>query len=114
MRFKALLVANEDARAMRWFMTRPGGGENTDTAIGFTAIRYEKPCQSFGLQYIQTLIQLDDADTPLVHIIQRIPAGQILMDLCIKAVFAYKTTATIMDIDRFRPDVEDSKKLGYT
>ena len=88
--------------------------KNTGKVTGFTVIRYKEPYQPFDPPYIQALIQLDGADTPLVHIVKGIPVSQMQKGLRVKAVFAKKTTATIMDIDHFRPDVEDSIKLGYT
>ena len=77
-------------------------------------IRYKEPHQPFDPPYIQALIQLDGADTPMVHIVKGIPISQMQKGLRVKAVFAKKTTATIMDIDHFRPDVKDDVKLGYT
>ena len=88
--------------------------KHTGTVTGFTIIRYKEPYQPFDPPYIQALIQLDGADTPLVHIVKGIPASQIHKGLRVKAVFAKKTTTTIMDIDHFRPEVKDSVKLGYT
>ncbi len=49
------------------------------------------------------LIHLDGADTPIVHIVNGIPVDKIQVGLKVKAVFAEKTTATIMDIDHFAP-----------
>jgi len=88
--------------------------KNTGTVTGFTVIRYREPHQPFDPPYIQALIQLDGADTPLVHIVKGVPVSQMETGLRVKAVFAKKTTATIMDIDHFRPEVKDAVKLGYT
>ena len=88
--------------------------KNTGTVTGFTVIRYKEPHQPFDPPYIQALIQLDGADTPLVHIVKGIAASQMHKGLRVKAVFAKKTTATIMDINHFRPAQTDAVKLGYT
>ena len=88
--------------------------KNVGTVTGFTVVRYREPHQPFDPPYIQALIRLDGADTSLVHVVKGIPASQMHKGLRVKAVFAKKTTATIMDIDHFRPEVQDSVKLGYT
>ncbi len=88
--------------------------KNTGTVTGFTVVRYKEPYQPLDPPYIQALVQLDGADTPLVHIVKGIPVSQMHKGLRVKAVFAKKTTATIMDIDHFRPDVKAAVKLGYT
>jgi uncharacterized OB-fold protein len=88
--------------------------KNTGTVTGFTVIRYKEPHQPCDPPYIQALIHLDGADTPLVHIVKGVPVSQMQTGLRVKAVFAKKTTATIMDIDHFRPEVKDAVKLGYT
>jgi uncharacterized OB-fold protein len=87
--------------------------KNTGTVTGFTVIRYKEPHQPFDPPYIQAMVQLDGADTPLVHIVKGIPVSQMKKGLRVKAVFAKKTTSTIMDIDHFRPDAKDDVKLGY-
>lgn len=87
---------------------------DTGTVTGFTVVRYQEPHQPVAPPYIQALILLDGADTPLIHIVKGIPASQIRKGLKVKAVFAKKTTATIMDIDHFRPEERDAVKRGYT
>ncbi len=88
--------------------------KNTGTVTGFTIIRYKEPHQPVKPPYIQAMILLDGADTPIVHILKGIPISQMKTGLKVKAVFAKKTTSTIMDIDHFRPDHKDAIKLGYT
>ena len=88
--------------------------KHTGTVTGFTVIRYKEPHQPCDPPYIQALVRLDGADTPLVHIVKGIPVSQMHKGLQVKAVFAKKSTATIMDIDHFRPDAKDTVKLGYT
>jgi len=88
--------------------------KNTGTVTGFTVIRYKEPHQPFDPPYIQAMVQLDGADTPIVHIVKGIPVSQMEKGLRVKAVFAKKTTSTIMDIDHFRPDAQDAVKMGYT
>lgn len=77
--------------------------KGTGTVTGFTIVRYEEPYQPVKPPYIQALILLDGADTPFVHIVRGVPLDEMKVALKVEAVFAEKTTSTIMDIDHFRP-----------
>jgi 3-hydroxybutyryl-CoA dehydratase len=89
--------------------------ENTGTVTGFTVIRYEEPHQPFKPPYILAQIKLDGADTSLTHIVKRVPASKMKTGMRVKAVFAKKTTATLMDIDHFEPFTEKGKfEMGYS
>ncbi len=77
--------------------------ENTGTVTAFTVIRYEEPHQPFKPPYIMAQIKLDGADTSLTHIVKDIPLEKMKTGLRVEAVFAGNTTATIMDIDHFKP-----------
>jgi acyl dehydratase len=87
--------------------------KDTGTVTGFTVVRYAEPHQPVKAPYILALIKLDGADTAIPHIVKGIPISQMRVGLRAKAVFAKKTTSTIMDIDHFRP-VEPKFKLGYS
>lgn len=89
--------------------------KGTGTVTGFTVVRYEEPHQPVKPPYITALVKLDGADTPITHIVKGIPVSQMKTGLKVEAVFADKTTSTIMDIDHFRP-VNDKPKfeLGYS
>ena len=87
----------------------------TGTVTGFTIIRYEEPHQPVKPPYILALIKLDGADTPIPHIVKGMALSKMKTGIKVKAVFAKKTTATIMDIDHFRPVGDKPKfELGYT
>ncbi len=88
--------------------------KNTGTITGYTIIRYEEPHQPAKPPYIQAMVKLDGADTPFVHIVKGIPISQMKVGLKVKAVFAKKSTKTIMDIDHFRPDEKAKVEIGYT
>lgn len=89
--------------------------KNTGVVTGFTIIRYEEPHQPVKPPYILGMVKLDGADTPMAHIIKGVPLSKMKVGLKVQAVFAKKTTATIMDIDHFKPLVEKAKlELGYT
>ena len=88
---------------------------NTGTVTGFTIIRYEEPHQPVKPPYILALIKLDGADTPIAHIVKGVALSKMKTGLKVKAVFAKKTTSTIMDIDHFQVVDEKPKfELGYT
>jgi uncharacterized OB-fold protein len=77
--------------------------KNTGGVTGFTIVRYAEPHQPAEPPYILALIQLDGADTPLTHIVKGVALDRMKVGLRVEAVFAEKTTSTIMDIDHFRP-----------
>ncbi len=89
--------------------------KNSGTVTGFTIIRYEEPHQPVKPPYILALIKLDGADTPLTHIVKGVPLSKMKVGMKVKAMFAKKSTSSIMDIDHFRP-VEGKPKfeMGYT
>jgi len=89
--------------------------KHTGSVTGFTIIRYEEPHQPVKPPYILAMIKLDGADTPMAHIVKGVPLSKIAVGQRVQAVFAKKTTHTIMDIDHFRPIEEKPKiELGYT
>jgi uncharacterized OB-fold protein/acyl dehydratase len=92
-----------------WVELKPTG-----TVTNFTVIRYQEPYQPLKPPYILAQIRLDGADTPLTHIVKGIAISQMKTGLKVKAMFAQKTTSTIMDIDHFRPDEKFKVELGYT
>jgi uncharacterized OB-fold protein len=53
--------------------------------------------------YILGMIKLDGAETPFVHIVEGIEPENVEIGMRVKAVFADKTTNTILDIDHFAP-----------
>ncbi len=89
--------------------------KNTGIITGYTVIRYEEPHQPVKPPYILAMIKLDGADTPIAHIVKGIPLTKVKTGMKVQAVFAKKTTSSIMDIDHFRPLEEKPKfELGYS
>ncbi len=88
--------------------------KNTGIVTGFTIIRYEEPHQPVKPPYILALIKIDGSDTPITHIVKGIPLSKMRTGMKVKAVFAKKSTSTIMDIDHFRPDEKPKFELGFT
>ncbi|MBF0227472.1 MAG: OB-fold domain-containing protein [Desulfobacterales bacterium] len=89
--------------------------KNTGKVTGFTIIRYAEPHQPVKPPYILGMILLDGADTPFPHIVKGIPLSKMKTGVKVSAVFAKKTTSSIMDIDHFKV-IEDKKsiEIGYT
>lgn len=88
--------------------------KNTGTVTGFTIVRYEEPHQPVKPPYILAMIKLDGADTPIAHIVKGIPISKIETGLRVQAVFAKKSTSTILGIDHFRPHETPKIELGYS
>ncbi|MEZ4568087.1 MAG: MaoC/PaaZ C-terminal domain-containing protein [Desulfobacterales bacterium] len=53
---------------------------------------------------------MDGADTPIAHIVKGVALSKNETGIQVKAVFAKKTTGTIMDIDHFRA-IDDTPKF---
>lgn len=86
----------------------------TGVVTGFTVIRYEEPYQPLKPPYILALIKLDGADSSFAHIVKGVSPKEMRVGLKVKAVFAKKTTSTIMDIDHFKSDEKPKYELGYS
>ncbi len=70
---------------------------------GFTIVNYNDTHLPRKAPYILALIKVDGADTPFAHIVEGIEPERVKTGLRVKAVFASKTTNTILDIDHFEP-----------
>jgi uncharacterized OB-fold protein len=70
---------------------------------GFTVIRYREPYQPLPVPFGLALIQLDGADTSLVHVVRGEDLGQLSVGRRVRAVFARERRATIRDIAHFVP-----------
>jgi len=89
--------------------------KNTGTVTGFTIIRYEEPHQPVKPPYVLAQIKLEGSDTPITHIVKGVALSKVEIGMKVKAVFAKKSTSTIMDIDHFKPERGKPKvELGYS
>jgi uncharacterized OB-fold protein len=70
---------------------------------GFTVIRYREPYQPLPVPFGLALIQLDGADTSIVHVVRGEDLGQLSVGRRVRAVFARERKATILDIAHFAP-----------
>ena len=76
---------------------------NEGVVTNYTVVRYNDKHLPFKAPYVLALIKLDGADTPLTHILAGIEPEQVQIGMRVQAVFADKTTNTILDIAHFAP-----------
>jgi uncharacterized OB-fold protein len=81
-----------------WVEVGPEG-----TVTGFTVIRYAEPYQPLPTPYGLALVQLDGADTALVHLVRQQDLDRLTVGARVRAMFAEKRTASILDIAWFEP-----------
>ena len=77
--------------------------QNTGEVTNFTVVRYDDKHLPKKAPYVLAMIQLDGADTPLVHVVEGIDLDKAKIGMKVQAVFAKETTNTILDIDHFAP-----------
>lgn len=81
-----------------WVEVGPAG-----SVIGFTVIRYAEPYQPLPTPYGLALVLLDGADTALAHVVREEDLARLSVGARVRAVFAQKRTASILDIAWFEP-----------
>jgi hypothetical protein len=77
--------------------------KNTGEVVNFTVVRYDDKHLPRKAPFVMAMIKLDGADTPMVHILEGVDMDDVQIGAKVKAVFAEKTTNTILDIDHFVP-----------
>ncbi len=76
---------------------------NKGTVLTYS-IEYEpKPIQPVEPPVIYGIIQLDGADTGLVHMLGEVDPEQLRVGMRVQAVFSDERVASIMDIKYFKP-----------
>lgn len=76
---------------------------NTGELVNFTVVRYDDKHLPRKAPFVLAMIKLDGADTPMAHILEGVDMDAVQEGMKVKAVFAEKTTNTILDIDHFEP-----------
>jgi len=76
---------------------------NEGVVTNYAVVRYYDRHLPLKPPYVLAQIKLDGADTPLTHILGEVEPDQVEIGMRVKAVFAEKTTNTILDIDHFAP-----------
>jgi uncharacterized OB-fold protein len=73
-----------------------------------TLLTYAVACQANGVQpvdppVIYGIVQLDGADTGLVHMVGEVDIENLVVGMRVKAVFSEKRVGSILDIKYFKP-----------
>jgi uncharacterized OB-fold protein len=76
---------------------------NEGQITNYTVVRYRDGHLPKEPPYVLAMILLDGADTSLVHVVEGVAPDQVRIGMRVRAVFAEKTTGTLLDIDRFEP-----------
>ncbi|NLB52991.1 MAG: Zn-ribbon domain-containing OB-fold protein [Syntrophomonadaceae bacterium] len=79
---------------------------NEGIITNYTIVNYNDRHLPLKAPYILALIKVDGADTPFAHIVSGIDPDQVTIGMRVKAVFAEKTTNTILDIAHFVPVID--------
>jgi len=83
--------------------------KNAGEVTNYTVVRYDDKHLPRKAPFILAMIKLEGADTPIVHLLERIDPEDVKIGLKVKPVFAKETTNTILDIDHFEPIVRISR-----
>jgi len=76
---------------------------NEGEITNYTVVRYRDKHLPKEPPYVLALIRLDGADTAMAHVVEGVEPGRVKAGLRVRAVFAEKTTGTLLDIDHFEP-----------
>ncbi len=77
--------------------------ENNGELVNYTVVRYDDKHLPRKAPFILGMIKLKGSDTPITHILEEIDIDKVKIGMKVTAVFAKETTATILDIDHFKP-----------
>ncbi len=73
------------------------------TLASYTVVRYQEPYMPKDPPYAYGVIQMDGADTGLVHILGGIDLDKIKIGMRLEPVFKDEREGSILDIDHFKP-----------
>jgi uncharacterized OB-fold protein len=82
----------------------------TGTLINFTVIKKTAAHHPQKVPFAYGVIQLDGADTGLVHLLGEIDLDHIRQGMRLRAVFKESRVGSILDITYFRP--EENQESG--
>jgi uncharacterized protein len=69
----------------------------------FTVINYGEPAQPYPPPFAYALIQMDGADTAMLHVLGEVDLANLKTGLRVEPVFRKRTEGNILDIKYFRP-----------
>jgi uncharacterized OB-fold protein len=84
---------------MDTWLELPGQG----TLLTYTEINYASPAHPVDPPFILGSIQMDDADTALVHLLGEVAAEDLKAGLKVAPVFKQNPEGNILDIEYFKP-----------
>jgi len=73
------------------------------TVLSYTVVHHPEPCHKFPTPFVFGLIQLDGADTSLMHFLGEFDEKDLKIGLRVEAVFQEKREGSILDIKHFKP-----------
>ncbi|UCC59581.1 MAG: Zn-ribbon domain-containing OB-fold protein [Dehalococcoidia bacterium] len=73
------------------------------TLMTYTVCNVENPIQPMEAPIIYGIVQLDGADTGLVHILGEVDPEELRIGMRVQAVFKDEREASILDIKYFKP-----------
>ena len=76
---------------------------NSGVVTNYTVVRYEDRHLPRKPPFVLAMIRLEGSDTDLVHLVGGVEPDKMEIGLKVQAVFAEKTTNTLLDIDHFEP-----------
>ena len=76
---------------------------NTGTLTTYSIVHASQPYYPSEPPFIYGVIQLDGADTGLVHLIGEVAPQEVRIGMRVRAVFKEERTGSILDIKYFKP-----------
>lgn len=76
---------------------------NQGTVTSYTVVHYRSPVHPVESPFAYGIIQLDRADTGLLHLLGEVGPHEIEIGMRVEAVFREKRQGNILDISYFRP-----------
>jgi len=73
------------------------------TVLTYTVVNYKEPMHPMGPPFAYGIIQLDGADTGLLHCIFGVDPSKLKIGMRVQAVFKEKREGNMLDIKYFRP-----------
>jgi uncharacterized OB-fold protein len=73
------------------------------TLSSYTVVRYEEPYQPKPVPFAFGVIQMNGADTGMVHVLGDVDLDKIEVGMALEPVFKEEREGSILDIDYFRP-----------
>ncbi len=73
------------------------------TVLTYTVVNYKEPTHPVEPPFVYGIIQLDGADTGIVHFIAGVDPEELKVGLRVQAVFKAERQGSMLDIKHFKP-----------